>query len=770
MKRLFVVFLSAVSLILPAAAASGVEPVSRPLVAEVRDHLGRPTLFVDNAATPLAMYSPAGHGNRQVFDQELSHFLRQPLSAWFVCLGAAVQPAGEEADFFATPFWNGDTISAKPLADFHLPPDEQAEKILACQPDAVLFVRFSLREPASWRKLHPDELVVTEQGERRPDASLASDAFWDACGRYAAAVIAYSESRPWAHRIVGYASFMRLEGTHEPMLHYALFDHGPVMTARWRKYLRDTYGTLEKLRAAYGDPAMSFDTARVPTDKLKGTTAEVAALQYWQAAAANRPLRDYLALQRDLYHAGFRKAAAAAQAELDRLGRKRVLVYDSHKSPMLGWDNTGFFDRKAPWPHAYPELTAGSGNMQVAKLLDGPGIGGLITPHDYQARGAGGVFEPEGVADSAVLRGKLMLCEMDTRSWNGTDPIAPARNVKEFAAVTWRNIAESLTRGIVPYWMDTHQDWFGPEELQPTIRRQAEVLREAPHWPHETVPGIAMIIDDEAVLETNGDGRFLNEAVMWEWKTGLVRAGVPVRKYLVDDLALPQFPKQRVYYFPNLFRVDTARQKLIEEKVLRGGHVVVWGPGTGISDGESLGTAAAAALTGFEFDLLDVNYPRRTLLSDTSHPLTRGLSPATLLGGPLSYGPVLFPTSGTPLGIAWTKLGMHRTGLAVRERKAADGSTWTSVFTTTPGLPAAFWRNAARHAGAHVWCEQDELVMADAGLVALHSIVSGRKTLLFPGRRTVIDLITGKTVAQSADRIEFDMVAPDTRVFRITAP
>ena len=46
-----------------------------------------------------------------------------------------------------------------------------------------------------------------------------------------------------------------------------------------------------------------------------------------------------------------------------------------------------------------------------------------------------------------------------------------------------------------------------------------------------------------------------------------------------------------------------------------------------------------------------------------------------------------------------------------------NGSTWTSVFTTTPGLPAAFWRNAARHAGAHVWCEQDELVMADAGLV-----------------------------------------------------
>jgi hypothetical protein len=49
--------------------------------------------------------------------------------------------------------------------------------------------------------------------------------------------------------------------------------------------------------------------------------------------------------------------------------------------------------------------------------------------------------------------------------------------------------------------MDVYQDWFAPESLQPIIARQAEVLREAAAWPHETVPGIAMILDDEAVLE-----------------------------------------------------------------------------------------------------------------------------------------------------------------------------------------------------------------------------------------------------------------------------
>ena len=740
---------------------------ARAVEADVRPHLGRPTLFVDGKPLTLAAYSPAGFSNRKAFQQELSHFLAQPLNAYFLCIGSAKEPPDEPGDFWATPFWRGDTISPEPLTEFNLPPDEQAETILDRAPKSLFIVRFSAREPESWRRLHPEQSVVTDAGETLPHASLASDLFWDDCGRCAAAAIEYSEGRPWADRIVGYANFLRLEGTHEPMLHYALFDHSPVMTARWRKYLRDTYGTVEKLRAAHGDESITFESAAVPTDKLRGNVVDLANLDYFLAGADNGPLRDYLLLQRDLFHAGFRKIAASAQATLDRLGKKRVILHDSHKSVMLGWDNTGFFDAKAPWPHAYPELMAGSGNMSIASLFDGPGIGGLITPHDYQARGVGGVFEPEGVADSAVLRGKLMVCEMDTRSWAGTDPIAPARDEREFAAITWRNIATSLTRGITPYWMDVYQDWFGPESLQPIIRRQAEVLKESVEWPHETVPGIAMILDDEAVLETNGDGRFFNEAVLWEWKTGIVRAGVPVRKYLVDDLSLGNFPKHKVFYFPNLFRSDDKRLKLLRDKVLRGGNVVVWGPGSGISDGTRIGAESATRLTGFSFEMLPVNYPRRTLLSNTSHPLTKGLSPATLLGGPLAYGPVLFPTDGTPLGIAWTKLGKNLTGLAVKEVPAADGTKWTSVFTTSPGLPAAFWRNCARHSGTHVWCEEDELVMADSGIVALHSLVSGPKKIFLPTASAVTDVITGKRLAESARDIRFEMVAPDTRVFRI---
>jgi len=106
----------------------------------------------------------------------------------------------------------------------------------------------------------------------------------------------------------------------------------------------------------------------------------------------------------------------------------------------------------------------------------------------------------------------------------------------------------------------------------------------------------------------------------------------------------------------------------------------------------------------------------------------------------------------------------------VKERVAADGSKWTSVFTSTPGLPAGFWRNAARLAGAHVWCESDEIILADSSLVAIHSATGGPRKLQLPRACDVEDVITGRPVARQTRTIEFDLQGPETRLFRMLPP
>ncbi len=738
-------------------------------------HLGRPMIFVDNHPLPMAGYCPAGwiqsrfaRTTPRFYPHHMNYYnIMPPTIAW---------------DMFGTQFWVGDTVTNTPqpsvanlmhgFADI----GDSARDIIAHDPDAVLFVRFYLIEPESWRTLHPKEYALTEDGAMTSAPSLASDAYWDTATRYCTALVQYCESQPWSDRLVGYVNLLHSEGLQTSVIEGWLYDHNPHMVQRWRAFLRAKYHTDEVLRAAYRTPGLTLDTIDVPTDKLRGNTPQVASLLYWQGPEDNQPLRDYLELMRQLFHQRTRQLFAAMRAGTKR---SRIFLYDMFKQPMQGWNCGDFFNDAESRRLADPDLLAASGSMGVAGLLDTPGFDGLMTPHDYQARGVGGVFEPEGIADSTVLRGKLFLCEMDQRTYADYSPkYGQARNLREYEAISWRNIATALTRGFSLYWMDLNSDWYRPAEIHRVIDRQVAVIKAAVEWPHATTPGIAIILDDSAVLETNGSGNYLNEAVMWQLKEGLARCGVPYRVYLLDDLALPNFPAHRVFYFPNLFKVDDARLALLRKTVLRNGNVVVWGPGSGISDGNTIGSQSAQRLTGFRFRYIPVNFSRRTMISNFEHPITRTLAADCVIGGPLSYGPLLFPLDGTPLGLAWTKNGEIIPGLAVKtfgrgargdapDPGALGAGDYASVFTSALPLPADIWRNLARYAGAHIYCNSNDVLLADSTLVALHSMQSGEKRILLPGKFNVFDVITDKAVATNTDAITFNLQAPETRIFRL---
>ncbi|OPZ31288.1 MAG: hypothetical protein BWZ02_00312 [Lentisphaerae bacterium ADurb.BinA184] len=771
---------AALGLLLVTAATQAETQTSRPAV-EVKARLGRPVVHVNGTPLALPAYSPVGW-SRPHYQTAVPRFAGHRMGMYFLN-----RPFAAGDGWAASYHWRGDAISRTPLVE-PSPGDspsyeEQVDFIRRHDPDAWFFIReVAASAPDSWLRLHADQCFVTEEGQALSPAvpSLGSELFWDALARAARASIEHVEEQPWADRVLGYWCGFFGEGTYAPLYQYWLYDHSAVMTARWRAFLREKYATVEALRAAHHDPEATFETIPVPRDPLLARQREVAAQLYWQPAAVNQPRRDYLELTAQLLRDGYARVMhACAQAT----GGRKLCVYDAFKLPMQGWNLLGFFDVGQSWWPAYPEMLSGGGYLGMASLFETPGFDGLITPHDYQARGMGGVYQPEGLADSMVLRGKLFLSEMDLRTYqNPPLDYGAARNVNEYAALSWRNLADSLTRGYHSYWMDlcgNHDGWFGNDDIHAVIARQVEVLREALDWPHADVPGIAMILDDRAVLETNGAGNYFNEAVMWETKMGLARCGVPFRIYLFEDLRLAAFPPHRVFYFPNLFRGDDERLNLLREKVMRDGNVVVWGPGSGISDGTGLSVESAARLTGFAFEpLLAANLPRRTLVSDFAHPITKGLKADTILGGPLAYGPALYPKDGTALGVAWTKQGRNYTGLAVKEfGRGARGThsgqgepgpgDWTSVFTTAIPLPADLWRNLARYAGAHVYCESNDVLMADGTIVALHSLQPGRKTILLPEERRVFDVVTGRRIARRATSIAFTLDAPGTRVFRL---
>ncbi len=738
--------------------------------ADVRLHQGRPTIFVDGKPLGMAAYSPVAGRRPQLFRTQSARFFRHRLGFYLLTPPCGVLPPDAESDWCPNLFWRGDRIADEPLLEPAHDFDADVAHILDGDPEAYVLLRSGPNDPLSWRRLHPDELFVTDTGERLDTPSLASDLLANMQARVTRAWIGWCERRPWAHRIIGYWNGDRVEGSHEPLMSGWLFDHSPVMLAKWRAFLRRKYGRVEALRAAHGVPDADFDGYDTPRDPNRGPVPEVERRPFWPGTPA---VRDYLELTRELYHERLRNLTTATRDAC--ADRQRVLVYDCLKQWMQGWSNFGFFDAHTSWPWAFPDTLAGSGHIAIAPLLDLPGLDGLITPHDYQARGIGGVYENEGISDSCALRGRLFLSEMDTRSWTGSDVCFPARDLAEFQAITWRNLATAWTRGFHAYWMDVYQDWFAdPAMHDAVIAPQVRAIRQAQQWTHADVPGIAVIIDDAAALDSDGRGNYLNEAVLWEVRQGLARCGVPHRIYLLDDLALPNFPDHRLFYFPNLFRCDERKRELLERTVMRDGRVAVWGPASGISDGTAASAAAAGALTGFEIERLDVNLPRRVLVSDFSHPATSGVCAGTIYGGALSFGPVLVPLDGQRLGEAWLHRGLGRAGLAAKVfgRGAGQGrgaGDWASVFTIAHGLPADLWRGLARWAGAHVWCESNDVLLADCSVVALHTLKAGPRELRLPQSADVYDVIADSLVARDTHTIAWTAPGrPDTRVFRLT--
>jgi hypothetical protein len=736
----------------------------------LREYHGRPTVFVGE--TPLAMTGYSNFGQERL-QREMEFFLNTGTEVF------QLEIARIPGDQGATRFWRGDVVDPDAWGD-DLPQelwdmDRQTQHILEHRPDAYILVRFVTRPPASWKALHEDEYFLTDTGEMSDTPSLASDLFWDAAAAMSAAVVRFCESRPWASRIVAYGNFHHTEGCHMPVGDGWLYDHSAPMQRRWRAFLREKYGTDAALQAAHGDPSLTLDTVEVPFDKLRGPVPEVVQIPYWQAGADNAALRDYLELSTQLFHRHFRQMGEAMAGAAQR---KMVFLHDALKQVMQGWNLKGFFGypsfgETVSWNPFFIECMAGSGSIAAAALDGVPGYQGLLTPHDYQARGMGGVYEPEGIADSTVLRGMFMYAEEDSR-FHASYGIGSARDLHEAAALTWRNWASAATRGYANYlcWGFEMEDWLYCDAFHAVKQRQIEVAKASLAWEHATVPGIAMILDDAAVLETNGAGSYLNEAVLWEWHTSLPRCGVPFRTYLFEDLALDNFPEHRVFYFPNLFKVDDARLKLLQEKVFRNGHVVVWGPGSGISDGSTISPAHAERLTGFTFAMQPANSARRVLLSGFDHPITRDLPGDTLYGGPLPFGPVLLPTSGEALGAAWVKGGMNHTGLAVQRYGQGAGlgkgdGDYDALFTVAVQMPAALWRGLARHAGAHVYSDAGDVLMADSSIVAIHGLKPGPREIRLPARATVHDVISGETIAVNADRFTVTLDRPDTRVFRI---
>ena len=682
--------------------------------------------------------------------------------------------------FHTSWFWRDDGVYGDDSdRDDGLSLEDQAREILAGRPDAYFMVRWGSRVPGGWGGKHPDHLQASELG-RREEASYASRLAAEGRAELARRIVRYVQSRPWADRVVGYLPFGQDEGTHHLCVYDAMFDQSPVMRDEFRAFLRQRYGTDSELRAAWGDDAAGLDAATVPTDSEWQTARE--RWQHWPEPAQTARYRDYFLAMRGMLIFQRRTEMGAVK---EVCGDRAFVGTDAFKQPMFGWLHNDAFDGAAygmPWRN----MLLASGSIDVAEMLDAPEMDAIVTPADYTARSVGGGWDSEGIADSMVLRGKTILVEDDARSWatEERDTQGAWRTESECRAGLRRNLVLGASRGHIPYWMNVGGGYFDDPGVLKVVAGQVPLrqrLLSAP-W-SDTEHAVAMILDDTSPLDEDFTAGFQNLAVLRQRNDHLCLTGLPWRIHLLSDVARDDFPAYRAYLFPNLFRLDAERVALLRRKLMRDGRVLVFGPGTGISDGATLGADAASDLLGFPLELVRKESARRVLVYGGSHPALGDMRAPESFGDSFPYGPILQPAERVlPEGV--TELGKvsawwycNRAGLVLKEfgRGAMASGTgggrgegdYAVVFSMATPIPASVLRSLALYGGCTPWSDLGDVVAASGNMVAVHSIRPGERTIRPPSASPVTDAVSGDPVATDGAGFRATLEAGDTRVFML---
>jgi hypothetical protein len=763
---------------------------------EIRMYRGKPTVFYGGEPVTVPSYCCCMPGQPQAWQEATRRFAEHGRSIFWL-----MPTGGYNGEWGTTPFWTEPGVINDPPAPMpqeYVGLDRQVELALEVCPEARFFVRMMDRAPETWRDAHPDQMLQNDQGKLYDCPSYASDLYMEELGRFLEALTAYCERADWAGRILGYIIYPLGEGATPLACEGYLFDQSPAMNEAFRSFLAGKYGSDEALQRAWHDEAVTLQTARVPTDSDFRRRHPEGVL-YWPEARQVQKERDYFECQKPLFR---RYRATMINAFRAQAGPDRLCGFDACKGNMLGWMTHPIF-RGKEWKTHYGDSILATGTTGMAEILDMDGLDILATPHDYRCRWVGFGYDPEGIGDSLQLHRRMMYVEEDQRSYASPErglfgSIEPG----EEEAILYRNLAASISKGQDTYPMDVCVGYFNAEPIQEALEVRQRLRQDFLHQPREEVPGVVMLVDDRSGYYTDFSAEYNDLAVIRQRIYGMNHCGVPTRTFLADDLARDNFPPcHKLFLLPNCYVASEAVQSLLRERLFRDGNVIVFGPGSGITDGEVTSPDSASALLGMDMELYDLEYPRFVTLDNWTHPLTRSCGACETYGDTHRYGPVLLPWdqdieceagiqprrsaaagdgSFTRLGTIPLTNGKRRPGLVIKEfGKGAAGNgapggrgpgDYAIVFTAAVPLPASLLRELARYSGTHVYDEEDDVVYADSTMVAVHAARPGPRRIALPAPTPVWDAVSGEALGEDLTALTFEVEAPVTRWFRFFQP
>lgn len=629
-------------------------------------------------------------------------------------------------------------------------------------PQALLIPRFFFRIPTWWKEKRPDDVMMCmRDGDTSPKPliihgdnwpSYSSRLWLDQAGRAVEDLLKYLRSHPEGWRVVG----LNVCAGHAKEWVYGFvegyLDYSPAQRKGFQHWLKERYGSEGKLREAWNDSAVTFESVSIPVPAERTKAASFELIN----PKTHRRIVDY-----NEYHAHVVSAALLHFTKIIKdqtQGRMFTVAFYGYQLS----DSSNF-------------RTNTGCQTDLLRVLQSPYLDALASPHSYSHRYLGGSTVTYVPWSSAQLHGKMFFDENDTRthlsrSWSG---MGRTGTPQETVDVIRRDVAACISRSIGMWWWNWGKSWFDDRPTIDAITHMHTLMQSAVENKARDVSQIALVMSPESKLYVRPGTDLLQNLYRFQVQDSLYRIGAPFDMILLDDLDKAR--PYKLYIFLDTFHLNDSQRRMVHGKLADNNATALWFYAPGYVTDEALSLAAMSELTGINMQVIDVKGPLGLHLIDASHEYTSGLSTATPYTIRGKVGPLFFTDDpkATVLGLVGTHAlqgewphsngYMSRPGLAVK-----DMGQWRSVWSLLPVLPTKLLRNIATSAGVHIYCDGDDFVSADSYILSVHCAYPGKRTIKLPAAGTVTDAITNKVIGKGVTEFTVELSRGQTGVWTLS--
>lgn len=573
-------------------------------------------------------------------------------------------------------------------------------------PNAAVIMRLHINPPVWWLRENMEEAVgyaekepldtgvqerlITNDEKAVLRVSLASEKWMKEAGEYVAQLCKHLSNSEAGDRLIG---IMPACGVYGEWHQWGLFedesDYGISMQKRFRRYVKEIYGTEEALSKAWGTEIKSFDKIMPPTVFEKNDISN----GIYRDLIEDAKVIDYV--------------KCIQLVVIEAIMHFCKIVKESFDKNIVTGAFYGYhFDM-------FADLASFAGHLEPHKLMECPYIDYIAAPLPYMNnRHTDGYLMSRSLVESVGLNKKLWLDEMDQRPVGiSLDmPKGDPEKLDDTITLLKRDIIGVLMRGAGAWYFDHRivpggdlykkEGWWDYPKSMEAITKIQKFISERMEVSTPKVNDVAVVFDTDTYY-------YMRKIPLGEFKTeeallkAIGRSGAGCDYIHINDLPKTDIERYKCVIFISAVKINSELRDFINNKMKKDGRHIIWCYNTGYYNDDSMKLENITELT--EIDAVidngnsdyKINIDGIESINNIEFSQKQRVRPD---GGEVIAH---FVDDGKP-AVAYSEKGEY-----------------TSWHISVPVNNPSVMRGILKKTGAHIYCDKDASVCAGRGLVLI---------------------------------------------------